>query len=121
MNAPLLHLPKPQSPAGSQRRRLPAFGRSIRANLLAGKRPRIGGGCVCITTDWAIHTPIPQMVCEPIVPVRSWDLTFLAGVEVVLLTRAPDAAYAEALRDVLLDAGCPLVSLHVVPEADYGR
>jgi hypothetical protein len=111
----------PHSHAGSQRRRLPAFGRAIRANLLAGKRPRIGGGCVCITTDWAIHIAIPRMVCEPIVPAGSWDLTFLAGVEVLLLTRAPDAVYATALRDAMLDAGSPLVALCIVPEAGYGR
>jgi hypothetical protein len=107
--------------AAAQRQRLPAFGRAIRANLLAGKRPRIGGGCVCIVTDWSIRTPLAQMVCEPSVAAGSWNLSFLAGVEVLLLTRARDAAYAERLRDTLLDAGSPLVSMHVVPEADDAR
>ena len=110
----------PGSLGFAQRRRLPAFGRTIRANLLAGQRPTIGGGCLCIVTDWSIRTPLAQMVCEPSVPPESWDLTFLAGVEVLLLTRVPDTRYAEALRDALVDAGSPLVSLHVVPEADCG-
>ncbi len=106
--------------AFAQRRRLPAFGRAIRANLLAGKRPKIGGGCVCIVTDWTIRTPLAQMVCESSIAAGSWDLTFLAGVEVLLLTRAPDVAQAETLRKALLDAGSPLVSLHVVPETNCG-
>jgi hypothetical protein len=104
-----------------ERRRLPAFGRDIRAKLLAGKRPRVGGGCVCIATDWKIRTALAQMVCESGLPIESWDLTFLAGVEVLLLTHAPDVAYAEALADALTVAGSPLVSLHVVAEADRGR
>jgi hypothetical protein len=106
--------------AKTQRRRLPAFGRAIRANLLAGKRPRIGGGCVCIVTDWAIHTPLVTMVCEPSIPVKSWKLDFLAGVEVLLLVHGLDAGYGVALRDALLEAGCPLVSMHTVPESEYG-
>ena len=106
--------------ATAQPRRLPAFGRAIRANLLAGKRPRIGGGCVCIVTDWAIRTPLVRMVCEPSVPVKSWKLDFLPGVEVLLLVRGRDAGYGVELRDALLEAGCPLVSLRTVPEADYG-
>jgi hypothetical protein len=61
------------------------------------------------------------MVCDPRVPVTSWDLTFLAGVEILLLTRAVDMVYAGALSKALLEAGSPLVSLHVVPEADHGR
>lgn len=107
-------------PSSSQRRRLPAFGRRIRANLLAGKRPKIGGGCVCIVSDWNIRTPLITMVCEPSVPMESWKLGFLAGVEVLLLVRGRDLAYGVALRDALLDAGCSLVSLHAVPEADHG-
>jgi len=86
-----------------------------------GKRPQIGGGCVCIVTDWTIRTPLAQMVCEPSVSAESWDLSFLAGIEVLLLTRARDAAYGEALHDALVDAGSPLVSRHVVSGADYGR
>jgi hypothetical protein len=111
----------PRSFALAQRGRLPAFGRAIRANLLAGKRPRIGGGCVCIVTDWTIRTPLAQMVCEPSEPVASWNLSFLAGVEVLLLTRATHAAYGQALRDAVLNVGSPLVSLHVVPKVDYAR
>ena|ERR1700687_1827968 len=105
----------------AQQRRLPAFGRAIRANLLASRRPCIGGGCICVTTDWTIRTPLTQLVCEPSDPVASWNLTFLAGVEVLVLTRASDATYAETLCDALQDACSPLVSLHVVPEANYGR
>ena len=111
----------PHSIADAQRRRLPGYGRAVRANLLAGTRPKIGGGCACVVTDWEIRTPLVQMVCEPSVPVTSWNLGFLAGVEILLLIRAGHAAYGQALLDALLDAGSPLVSLHVVPEADDGR
>lgn len=103
-----------------QRKRLPANGRGIRSEILAGRRPRIGGGCIAIATDWRIGCPIPTLVCPPEeLPAEQWQLGFLAGTEILLLFRANHEAFARELADVLRCAGCVLVAPVAVPEAAH--
>ena len=105
--------------AYSQRKkRLPAHGRRIRAEILAGRRPRLGGGCITVKTDWKIRCPIASLVCPPDeLSADGWELSFLRGVEILLLYRMGQSDYVQSLVAELAAAGCSLVSAHVVPEA----
>jgi hypothetical protein len=100
-----------------QKRRLPANGRSIRAEILAGRRPRVGGGCITVKTDWKIHCPIASLVCPPYErSADGWEFSFLRGIEILLLYRDSQLDYVRSLIAELSAAGCSLVSAHVVPE-----
>lgn len=101
--------------AGPVRKKLPAYGRALKAALTAGLRPRKAGGGIVVTTDWNYARAFDpgRIVCPPGEPVERYDFSFLAGCPVVVVVPARDERYGELLVAHLRDAGASLVVLAV--------
>jgi hypothetical protein len=97
-------------------RRLPAYGRAIRASLNAGLRPVVGN-TVAVCVDWPERCALAHVVCLP----RDrgpdeYEFGFIAGVDTIVWFREQDRGYAEAVRTELAKAGSPVIAMLCVPE-----
>ena len=100
-------------------RRLPAYGREVRANLNSGMLPAIGGNTVAVCIGWPAQCVLAHVVCMPTErPASQWDFDFLAGTESIVWFERQDRSYAEEVRRELVKAGCPLVAMLQLPEGD---
>ncbi len=95
--------------------RLPAFGRQLKAALDLGLRPRAGGGCVIVTSEWnyALAFDPGRVVCPPSDSPDQFTFGFLRGVEVIVLVPEQDEIHGERLVAHIRDAGAKLVVLSV--------
>ena len=99
------------------RRRLPAYGRSLKAHLTAGLRPIAGGGAIVVTTEWSYATPFARLVCSPDFPPDRWDFSYLRGTEVIVLVPQRYRSIGKGLTERVRQAGAALVVLAVNAEA----
>jgi hypothetical protein len=100
-------------------RRLPAYGRQVRANLNAGKVPALCGNTIAVCVGWPAHCIFAHVVC--VRDERSadqWDFDFLAGMDAIVWFDRRDLTYAEEVRLELLKAGCPIVAMLQLPEGE---
>mgnify|MGYP000950580429 CR=1 FL=1 len=100
--------------------RLPAFGRALRDAFKAGLSPcKLGGGVVVVSSwDDARGAAPARVVCPPDEPAESFDFSFLAGLDVLVLVPLADELHGEALAAAIRDAGAALVVLAVNREPD---
>ena len=69
-------------------RRLPAYGRELRANLDAGRLPALGGGAVAVCVGWPAQCALAHVVCpRDDRPANGWDFSFLAGIDAIVTLR----------------------------------
>jgi len=101
-----------------QARRLPAYGRQLKAALDAGLRPRTGGGTIIVTTEWDYARAFSpgRVVCPPSDPPEDFDFAFLNGCEVIVLVHERDQPHGEALLACVKESGARAASLHLVRE-----
>jgi hypothetical protein len=98
-------------------RRLPAYGRSIRDNLYAGRVPALGGNTVAVCIGWPTRCALAHVVClRDDCAANGWDFSFLAGVEAIVWFDRRDRRYAEEVRRELINVGCPVVAMLQLPE-----
>ena len=92
-------------------RRLPAFGRRLRAAFDAGYGPWKGGGSVIVTTRWDYARAFDpgRVVCPSGEPVDGYDFAFLQGCDVIVLVPQADEIQGEALAASIRNAGASLV------------
>jgi hypothetical protein len=100
-------------------RRLPPFGNAIRAIVLAGRRPLEFGGAIAVCLDWKIGSCWPRIVLPPDQDPTTFDLSFLAGLHVLVFWRpghSPDhiAAALEAVRAARPAKCAPVELPHIV-------
>ena len=100
--------------AASQRR-LPAYGRRLKAALDAGYRPVKGRGTVIVTSEWNYATAFNpgRVVCPPEDSPEDYDFTFLNGCEVVVLVPERDELHGRALLSRVQKDGAKLAVLSV--------
>ena len=112
--------PAQPSTHASQRQRLPAFGRALRDGINAGLRPHKLGGGVVVVSRWddAQGAAPARVVCPPDEPAASFDFSFLAGLDVLVLVPLADELHGEALAAAIRDAGAALVVLVANREGD---
>lgn len=109
-----------RSSHSQHRQRLPAFGCALRDAINAGLRPHKLGGGVLVASGWddAKAAAPARVVCPSPEPAESFDFSFLAGLEVLVLVPQSDELYGEALAAAIRDAGAALVVLAVNREPD---
>ena len=101
----------------SAKRRLPAYGRSVKSRLESGLRPIVGGGTIVVTTEWNYAAPFTRLVCSPEIRTDNWDFSYLRGVDVVVLVPHEHRLVGERLSECIRQAHANLVVLAVNPEA----
>jgi hypothetical protein len=96
--------------------RLPAYGRQLKAALDAGLRPRKGGGCIIVTSEWEYARAFDpgRVVCPVSESPDSYDFTFLNGCEAIVLVHECDEVHGEALLAKVKDARASVATLHLV-------
>lgn len=106
--------------AQANRRRLPAYGRQIKAALDAGLRPRTGGGTIIVTSEWnyARASSPGRVVCPPSDHPEEYDFAFLNGCEVIVLVHERDQVHGEALFARIKDSGAKRTTLSIVRECE---
>ncbi len=102
------------------RRRLPAYGRQLKAALDRELRPRKGGGSIVVTTEWdyAQYFDAGRVVCPPGDSADEFDFTFLAGCEVIVLVHERDEPHGRLLLARIKEAGAKLAVLSVNREVE---
>ncbi len=102
-------------------RRLPPFGREIKAMVDARLRPVQFGGSVVVSLDWRLGTSWPRIVLPPDVDPHEFDLSFLRGLSLLVVYRpGHPAEHLAAALDAIHAAGphevAPIALPHLVDE-----
>src|SRR5512144_1076045 len=80
-------------------KRFPAYGKRLMGLRLNGQVPP---NCVVVTFEWGIGRIFPRIVIPDSVPFNGLELSYLAGLDVIIVHRDKDASRVHALAQAIL-------------------